>query len=121
MSSGDWFLVSLGLGAGASIALLWIVVIATGSYPKVAAGRADFAWHVAAELVTAAALLVGGIGMLTEADWGPIAIAIGLGTLLYAITESAGHYLKNGNRLLAFAVLSGWPFAIAAGVILVTR
>jgi hypothetical protein len=118
LSPGEWYLVSLGVGAGASIALLWIVIIATGRLPAVAAGRADFAWHVAAELVTAAVLLIGGIGLLIEAAWGRTAIAVGLGTLLYAITESAGHYLKTGNRWLAVAVLSGWPFAIAAAAVL---
>lgn len=121
MSAGDWYLVSLGLGGGLSIALLWVVVLASGRYPSVAAGRADFAWHVAAELVTAALLLVGGVGLLAEAAWGPAVIAIALGALVYAVTESAGHYLKTGNRFLAAAVLSGWPFAIVAGVILVTR
>jgi hypothetical protein len=111
----------MGLGAGATIAVLWLAVLATGNYAKVAAGRRDFGWHVAAELVTAVLLLIGGAGLFARTPWGPLAFAIALGALVYAITESAGHYLQSGNRLLAFAVLSGWPFAIAAAVILVTR
>ena len=120
MSAGEWYLVSLGIGAGASIALLWIVVIASGRLPAVAAGRGDFTWHVAAELVTAALLLIGGVGMWTRASWGRTAIAVALGALVYAITESAGHYLRTGNWPLAVAVLSGWPFAAAAAIVLFT-
>jgi hypothetical protein len=118
VSAGDAYLLSFTLGAGASIALLWIVIIATGRLPRIAAGRGDFGWHVAAELVTAALLLVAGIGRVIEASWADLATAVSLGALVYAITASAGHYLRTGTRWLAFAVLSGWPFAIAAAIVL---
>lgn len=118
MSAGDAYLLSFTLGAGASIAALWVVILATGRLPKVAAGRGDFGWHVAAELVTAALLLIAGIGLLVDAAWNELATAVSLGALVYAITESAGHYLRTGNRWLAVAVLSGWPFAIAAAIVL---
>jgi hypothetical protein len=118
VSAGDTYLLSFTLGAGASIALLWITIIATGRLPKIAAGRGDFGWHVAAELVAAALLLIAGFGLLADATWGELATAVALGALVYAITESAGHYLRTGTRWLAFAVLSGWPFAIAAALVL---
>ncbi len=118
MSAGDAYLLSFTLGAGAAIALLWIVIIATGRLPKIAAGRGDFAWHVTAEFVTAALLLVAGIGLLIDAAWADLATAVSLGALVYAITESAGHYLRTGTRWLAFAVIAGWPFAIAAAIVL---
>jgi hypothetical protein len=82
-------------------------------------GRDDFAWHVTAELTTGSLLLAAGIALFIDPDArAPMILSgIALGAIVYALVESAGHYLARGNREMVAVVATGWVFTIPALVV----
>ncbi|HEX9236865.1 MAG TPA: hypothetical protein VF972_11365 [Actinomycetota bacterium] len=116
MSAADWYLGLYSVGVGISVVGFWGWVIATGRLASLGAGRDDFGWHAAAEITAGGLLLAAGIGLFAarHAAWPGVLEAVGLGALVYALVESAGHYLARGNRLMAATVVVGWVFTIPA-------
>lgn len=58
-----WFEVVVGV----MIVALWITLLVTPQVPELAEGRRDIGWHLAAEVITAALLVAGGIASLCQA------------------------------------------------------
>jgi hypothetical protein len=119
VSAGEFILAWYALGAGATLVGFWGWVVVSGRAPKMGEGRDDFGWHIAAEMVAGGLLLVAGVGMVAmpDARWPDILSAVGIGAVIYAITESAGHYLASGQRMMAAAVALGWVFTLPALVL----
>jgi hypothetical protein len=94
----------------------WGWVVLSGRTSKMGQGRDDFGWHVAAEMLAGALLLAAGIGLVAAqgARWPVLLSAVGIGAVIYAITESAGHYLATGQRRMALVVAAGWVFTLPA-------
>lgn len=61
-------------------------------------GRTLFWPHWTAEYGTAAALLVGGIGLLLDASWAVVAAGLAAGALLYTSTNALGWALAERDR-----------------------
>lgn len=101
---------------GSAIALLWVVLLATGQVPEVEQGRVDIWFHLVAELVTAALLVAAGWLLLRCRAAGPMLSAGALGALLYTALNSPGYYAEAGEPgvVLAFGLLvvatslAGW-------------
>jgi hypothetical protein len=66
--------------------------------------------HWLAEYGTAAALVLGALGLLIDTDWGPSVAAIGAGALLYTSINSLGWSLAKRERF-TYAV------PMAAGIV----
>lgn len=119
MSAAEFILIWYALGAGASLVGFWSWVAISGRAARMGEGRDDFGWHIAAEMVAGALLLVAGLGLVfaRDARWPDVLSAVGIGAVIYAVTESAGHYLATGQRLMAAVVAAGWVFTIPALVL----
>lgn len=122
MSPGLWFATTFAIGAGAGIAIFWLGAMATGRAHRFIEGRTDGAFHIAAELVTGALLIGGGIATIAAAETtsSKLLFGLGCGTLVYALSEAPGHYLRHGPRVIAVALFATWPFLIAAIVLRLT-
>ena len=116
MSAAEFILIWYCLGAGVSVAGFWTWVALTGRVERMGRGRDDFRWHVAAEIVAGGLLIVAGFGLVLAKDarWPVLLSAVGMGALVYALVESAGHYLASGQRLMAAVIAAGWVFTLPA-------
>lgn len=82
--------------------------------PIVGRGSVEMLFHLAAEFITAIALLAGGLGLLLDWAWGLNVYLISMGMLLYAVINSAGYFAQKREWpmvgmfavLLIFALIS---------------
>ena len=95
------------VAVGAAMVGLWAVLFATGGVPELATAPAEVAFHLAAELLTALALLASGVGLLRGREWARRLHPVALGMLLYAAISAAGYYAGLGDDAAvgAFGVL----------------
>lgn len=119
MSAAEWYLAIFSLGVGASMPLFWAAALAGGRFARLAAGRDDIWFHVAAEAATGGTLLAAGLGMTLEvqAAWVDLLSALGLGMLVYSLVRSPGHYLAGRHRLMGATFAGTWMLAVPAIVI----
>jgi len=61
--------------------------------------------HLAAELVTAAILTVGGLGLLLAASWASLTTGVGLGMLGYAGLNITGKYVGERNKAMVIVLI----------------
>ena len=102
---------------GISMFAMWFMFYAVGGIPELATEPARILLHIAAELATAAALLVGGWGLLTQKKWGHQIYLLATGALLYTMIQSPGYFLQNGE--LGFVAMFAVLFILA--VLLLTK
>lgn len=109
----------MSIGVGLSIAGAWSTLLIRRQVPELAAGLPSIRFHLTAELIACAGLLVGGIGMLFEQPWGTPIAAVALGMALYATTNSAGYFADLQRRpvVIVFLVLAGIIGAAVAALI----
>ncbi|HET7520341.1 MAG TPA: hypothetical protein VFK61_02255 [Candidatus Limnocylindria bacterium] len=111
----DWFVIGVSIGVGLSIAGAWSTLLLRRQVPELAAGLPSIRFHLTAELIACAGLLLGGIGMLLEQAWGTPIAAVALGMALYATTNSAGYYADRRRRPVVIVFLA-LALVIAAAV-----
>jgi hypothetical protein len=98
---------------GVSMIGQWVFSIARRQVPGpeagsiVGRGSVEMLFHWAAELITALALLAGGVGLLLDWIWGVGVYLIAMGMLLYAVVNSSGYFAQKREwpMLGVFAVL----------------
>ena len=94
------------LAVAALMVLWWGIEVRNGALDRPDRSRAEIALHLAAELVTALLLAIGGIVLARGgARW--LAL-VGLGMLLYTVIQSPGYFVARHERapLVMFAVLT---------------
>lgn len=93
---------------GAGMVGLWAVLYATGGIPELVTAPYEIGYHLAAELLTAFALLAAGVGLLRGVPWARRGYPVALGMLLYTVLNSAGYYAQRGDVAMVgmFAVLT---------------
>jgi hypothetical protein len=106
-----WYAIAVGL----LMAGWWTVDLRGGALDRPDRSRIELGLHLAAEFATAAALVAGGILLLTGAGSG-LAL-VGLGMLLYTVIQSPGYFLARGER--EPAVMFGALVALTVVVIVV--
>ena len=92
----------------------WLFSLATGRVPELDTEPLRIRFHLVAEFVTAASLLVGGIALLTSAKWSRWFYLLVMGMLLYTVIVSPGYFAQQGRwgqvglfaLLLVLAVVS---------------
>ncbi len=87
----------------------WAYSLATKQVPELATEPFRIRFHLAAEFVTAIALIVGGLGLLTERSWGQDVYLIAMGMLLYTVIVSPGYFAQKGE----------WPMVGVFAVVLI--
>jgi hypothetical protein len=92
---------------GILMMLVWIVLIATGQHDFQTAPL-ESASLLAAETLTALALIVGGIGVLVRRPWATVIHIASLGMMLYTSLNSIGVFAQAGvlPASIFFAVLT---------------
>jgi hypothetical protein len=105
------------LVVGVLMAVWWAVDIGRGALQRPDRTRPEIVLHLAAELVTAALLAIGG-GLLVAGGSAGIALA-GLGMLLYTVIASPGYFIARHEWAPAamFAALAVLTVAALAGVL----
>lgn len=107
------------VAVAAFMALWWGVEIRKGALDRPDRSRAEIALHLAAELVTALLLAVGGI-VLVRAGTPSLAL-VGLGMLLYTVVQSPGYFAARREvaPVVMFAVLAGLTIAAISAIVAV--
>jgi hypothetical protein len=103
MKFSSWY----GIIVGALIIFQWIFFISTGAVPELQTTPWAIGFHIAAEILLALALLVGGIGTLRSKLWGEKILLVALGMAIYSEINSPGYFAQLGQWTLVamFAVL----------------
>jgi hypothetical protein len=107
MSIADVYIEGSMLGSGVAIAGFWTYLLATRRISGFIADRRIAAYHIAAEYLTAAMLIVAGIVWIVARDSSyarPLA-GVALGLLVYALVGSPGLYAD--KRMLAVFITGG--------------
>jgi len=95
------------LVVGVMMAAMWSMFAATGQIPELETSPKEIAFHLAAEFLTAFALIVGGLGLALRRRWGYAVNLVALGMLAYTVVVSPGYYAQTGDYIFVgmFAVL----------------
>jgi len=87
----------------------WVFSLAKKQVPELETEPIRILFHLAAEFITAIALLVGGVGLLTGSNWGWQAYLVSMGMLLYTVIVSPGYFAQRRE----------WPMVGMFGVLLI--
>ncbi len=82
---------------GIMMAAMWSVFALTDQIPEFESSPLEISFHLAAELTTAFALILGGVTIATRKHWGYSVNMIGLGMLAYTVIVSPGYYAESGE------------------------
>jgi hypothetical protein len=103
MKYAAWY----GIVIGFMMIAQWMFFINSGSVPELQSEPWRIAFHLAAELTAALALIVSGFATLKSAPWGRKALLVGLGMVIYSEIVSPGYFAQLGQWSLVamFAIL----------------
>ncbi len=95
------------IGVGLLMAGQWSFFLAKGNVPELRTAPVEIGLHLAAELVTAALLVAGGVGAWMRAPWGTPLATFALGMVAYTEIQSPGYFAARGvwPVLVMFALL----------------
>jgi phosphotransferase system glucose/maltose/N-acetylglucosamine-specific IIC component len=98
---------------GAMMFAQWAFFIAAGEVTELDTEPIRISFHLAAEFLTATALVVAGLGLAKGKSWSFPVLMLALGMLSYTIIVSPGYFAQEGEYLLVvmFAVL--WILTLA--------
>ena len=98
---------------GATMSGTWAFLLLSDQFPEIRTVPLESGYLLVAECLTAAALIVGGYGVLTHRQWAPALILVALGELIYCTIRFAGELGQSGS-------LAGLGFfsSVAAGGVL---
>ena len=82
---------------GISIIMLWTMLITTNQVIEIETETMRITYHIVAEILTAAMLIIAGVGLLTKQKWGFELYLISLGMLFYTVIASAGYYVEKDD------------------------
>ena len=85
----------------------WAFSLATGRGPELQTAPLAIGFHLAAEVLTALALLLSGLALLKKRRWGRTLFLVAGGMALYSVINSPGYFAQRGQWLMVgmFAVL----------------
>jgi peptidoglycan/LPS O-acetylase OafA/YrhL len=107
---------SYGVIVGVMMIAQWTGFIIMGEVGELESEPIRIAFHLAAELSTAMAPIIGSVGLVKRLNWGYPAFLVSQGMLAYTIIISPGYFAQDGELLFVgmFAVL--WVMTIAVVV-----
>ena len=104
MRFAGWF----GIIVGFSMVAMWLVFFTILGVPELEREPVRLAFHLAAEGLTAAALLVGGIALLVHRPWARSLFTFAAGMLAYISVNGSGYFAQRGE----------WPFVVMFAIVL---
>ncbi len=96
-----------GVFVGVLMLAQWIFFLATGQVPEIQTEPYRISLHLAAELITAAGLIISGVALLKNTSWSRKAFLFFDGMLVYSVIASPGYFAQLGQWVLVgmFALL----------------
>lgn len=96
-----------GIVVGVGMVGHWVASYINKQIPELQSEPIRIRFHLAGELATAAALILGSVGLLLAASWGPALYLVAMGMLFYTAIVSPGYFAQRGNWIwvLVFGVL----------------
>jgi hypothetical protein len=82
------------IGVGILMIGQWIYYLLNGKAPEIRTEPVELGFHLLAEFVTAFTLIIGGIVLLIGYRWGLALYLLGIGAMLYSVTNSAGYFAQ---------------------------
>jgi hypothetical protein len=104
MRFAGWF----GIAVGVSMIAMWLVFFTVLGVPELEREPVRLAFHLVAEALTAAALLVGGVALLANRPWARGLSTFATGMLAYISVNGSGYFAQRGE----------WPFVVMFAVVL---
>lgn len=103
MKFSAWY----GIIVGIMMITQWTFFIAADLVPELKIAPWSIGFHLAAELITALALLISGAAVLKQKPWGNKVLLAALGLVIYSEIASPGYFAQSGQWALVgmFAVL----------------
>jgi hypothetical protein len=97
----------------------WVMSLVFGSVPEVEAGKRDIWFHIAAEGLTAVALVAAGAATIAapEARWSGLLAAGASGGLVYTLVQSPGYYVEHRNTAMLGMFAGFWIVTLPAIVL----
>ena len=89
-----------GIIVGLLIVLQWIFFLSTGAVPELQTTPRAIAFHIAAEMILALTLIVGGAATLRSKQWGKNILLLALGMAIYSEINSPGYFAQIGQWAL---------------------
>jgi hypothetical protein len=92
---------------GALMLVQWTFFLITDQVPELQTEPLAIGFHLVAEVVTAAALLISGFALLRGVAWAPGISLAAHGMLIYTVVNSSGYFAESGTwpPVIMFAVL----------------
>jgi hypothetical protein len=75
----------------------WALSLATGRVPELQTAPLAIGFHLAAEVLTALALLLSGLAILKKIAWGRTLFLVAGGMVLYSAINSPGYFAQRGQ------------------------
>lgn len=85
------------LVVGIMMLVMWSVFAVTDQIPEIEERPKEIAFHLAAEFLTAFALIAGGAGLSLRRGWAFGVNMAALGMLAYTVVVSPGYYAETGD------------------------
>lgn len=116
-----WYPIVVSAVMGLALVGLWVMLLARHAVPELTAGLPSIRFHIAAELLTAAALLASAVWLAAaDSPAARLLATASLGAVAYSTVNSPGYYADRGNRAIVvmFGVLT--VLAVTAIAVLLT-
>jgi peptidoglycan/LPS O-acetylase OafA/YrhL len=109
------------IAVGAMMFAQWAFFIAAGEVTELDTEPIRISFHLAAEFLTATALVVAGLGLAKGKSWSFPVLMLALGMLSYTIVVSPGYFAQDGEYVFVamFAVL--WILTLALVLVAIRR
>jgi hypothetical protein len=105
---------AFAFGAGGIILAIWLWRYLSGGLADEFAANAPLAWgQLAGEILTAAALIGAGYGLVSNASWARKFYLVATGMLLFAGVHGLGRYAGSGDTGIVILYLAAGVIAIA--------
>ncbi|MGB7876044.1 MAG: hypothetical protein WBL25_16805 [Anaerolineales bacterium] len=99
------FAILVGIG----MIIQWTLSFFKVQIPELQTEPIRIKFHIAAEILTAASLLVAGIGLLISMPWATSLFLVAVGMLLYTSVVSPGYFAQQGQ----------WGWLVIFGIIII--
>ena len=104
-----WYPILVSAVVGVAVIGLWGALIVRRAVPELADGLASIRFHIAAEVLSATALLVSAVWLsVADSPTARLVTCGALGAIAYSTVNSPGYYADRGNRpvVAMFGVLT---------------
>jgi hypothetical protein len=95
------------IAIGALMFAQWALFLVTGQVPELQTEPLAIGFHLVAEFVTAAALIISGLALLRGLAWATGISLVANGMLIYTVINSSGYFAQSGTwpPVIMFAAL----------------